>query len=326
MKKKIWTFVFSLLGAFIFIWLILPGLITNGSAGDATQLAKINELAQYLNDKYGYSLTVADCVDYVGEDYDHRGNFFGYGSSSDVPFVAAFIVDGQRILATDRKGFLSDDGQLDELNDLLCGYYTEITGLEGLEYVDIRRSSGSIHGDPTAGLVLMRHCNVLLNEENIGEYVDALFENEKYVQITFYFREKEDREAQLDEITQKLAQIDKPENMVILQFYTILGDEPLHVTEDRVDLDYVHAELKKNAYDFSYGAYYVTNPYEMYIESEDAFGYRGFYPMDRGYPVAGYGAYNEYKFDVNGWTMADLTQEVEGSDTTCGECSCEEGE
>ena len=54
MKKKILTFVCSVLGVFVFIWLILPGLMTNGSAGDANQLAKINELAQYLNDKYGY--------------------------------------------------------------------------------------------------------------------------------------------------------------------------------------------------------------------------------------------------------------------------------
>ena len=76
MKKKILTFVCSVLGVFVFIWLILPGLMTNGSAGDANQLAKINELAQYLNDKYGYSLTVADCLDFVEEDYEYRGNFF----------------------------------------------------------------------------------------------------------------------------------------------------------------------------------------------------------------------------------------------------------
>ena len=75
MKKKVWKIVFALLGVFVFIWLILTGLITKGSAGDVTQLAKINEMAQHLNDKYGYSVSAVDCVYFREEDYSFQTIF-----------------------------------------------------------------------------------------------------------------------------------------------------------------------------------------------------------------------------------------------------------
>ena len=314
MKRKHWIWIGVALAAYIVVVMLLVILSPRGQAANPLNLGKINELADYLNDKYGYDLTADDCVFYMRENYDSRGSGLTPSSHYDIPYVAAFDVDGKRIIATDRKGFLSDDGQLDQLSDLLCGYYMEKTGLTGLEYVDIRGASHSRIAPPEAGDILQKYCNVLLTEENIGEFVDALFEYGDNVEIAFYFREAEDREQQMEEITQKLKLIDIPESMVILEFYTILGDEPLHIIDGRIDLNQFAEKSETGTTDFHYGAYYINNPYSMGFKSEDSFGYRGYYSMDKGYSFAAFGVYNDYKFEVNGWTMADLTEEVPGSE------------
>ena len=226
MKKKIWKIVCALLGVFVFLWMILPGLMTNGSAGDATQLAKINELAQYLNDKYGYSISSMDCVYFREEDYSYHDGIL-YGETYNVPYIAIFDYEGKQIAVTDRKGFLSDDAQLEEIYDLIHWYCEKESGLDIL-FVEITIASD--HGGTSSIInkILHHSFNEKVSEDNIDDFMHLLFTSDEGIALTFYFKAEEDQAAQIEKITQGLQPFAGPWEVLKLRFY-ITEQEELNI-------------------------------------------------------------------------------------------------
>lgn len=275
---------------------------------DLLNRPQVNKMAAYLNEKYGYELDAGDLSDFIEEDYSSRESFI-VTVHYDIPYVAVFVKDGKRITVTDRNGFLSDDGQMQELNGLLCGYFEELTGVEGLEYVDIRKAGNGNTGDSALGDILQCHFNEKLTGENIGEFMDAVWENIYYLDITFYFREAEDREQQLADVTEKLKVLKSHENLRRLALYTFTNEGELEVISTVQDLARYKEKANKPD-DYVFYCRYVPNPHELHtygVRTENEFSYHAVCLLGRGYD-GGFGEFSDETFDLNGWRAADLSE------------------
>lgn len=158
-------------------WIVLALILTIGvltfaawrafSPGDDLfRPSKINEMAEYLNEKYGYDVSVADCTYFRKEDYSYH-DAFPSGITYDVPNIAIFDYQGKRITVTDRNGFMGDDVQLGDIEDLfLPDYFTERTGIE-TAYVEVRRSYNGNIKDETLNELLHHTFNKKITPENV---------------------------------------------------------------------------------------------------------------------------------------------------------------
>lgn len=311
MKKTGWIIL-----TFSFIFVLLIGIVMrilfpSGLDNSEADLKKINEMAEFINQKYGYSFTSEDVTFFMEEDYSSWESFI-VTVEYEIPYVAVFEKDGKRITVTDRKGFLSDDAQLMELNEYICYYCERVTGLENLEYVHIRDATSANIPDQRISDVLQFEFNQKIDENNIDEFMEQLFYRMDYLEMIFYFRETDDREAQLQQITQQLGILSEYEYLASLSFYTFLSDEELKIEYWERDLE-EYLEKGNKPDQFSFGNYYIPNPHELYsygIEEATTFAYYGAYQMDRGYN-GGFGEYSDRTFAVNGWRVADMTKEDE---------------
>ena len=159
--------------------------------------AQITKMAEFVNHKYGYSFTREDCIEFIEEDYSEQSGFMWH-TVMDTPFVAIFESKGYRVTVTDRKGFLSDDGQIDELNALLCDYFQGSTGLEP-EFVRIRDAENGSDIDFTVNQLILTEFNALITSDNVGDFMEEVWQVES-LELIFYFVEEEDLQAQIDEI------------------------------------------------------------------------------------------------------------------------------
>lgn len=272
--------------------------------------AKINEMARYVNEKYGYSMSAADVTFFLEEDYTFHGDFFGFGRTFDLPFVAIFEKDGVAITVTDRHGFLSDDGQMEELNDLLCDYFMDHTGLTGLEYVAIRLAQNPNIPDSALSDILQSHWNEKITPENIERFVATVLEKGSHLEFVFYFREEADRKAQLQRIMDNLKKGTAPESVERIAFYTFTNEDGLKIDSWQRNLD-KYFEKGNEPEEFMFTCYYIVNPHELQSfgeQTEHTFGYHVVYQMGRGHD-GGFGAYTDSTTQHKFWRIADLSQD-----------------
>ena len=125
MKRKHWTTIGIVAAVLIFY----IAIAIFASSAERAKNRQIDQMAQYLNEKYGYSVTNEDCIYFREADYSfHKGWIMG--TKYDVPNIAIFEFDGKTVVTTERNGFYVDDVQLKELDDQLCGYFRELTVLD----------------------------------------------------------------------------------------------------------------------------------------------------------------------------------------------------
>ena len=270
---------------------------------------KIVQMAQFLNDKYGYDLSAEDCVYFREEDYDAHG--YLKKIRYDIPHIAIFQHGDERITVTDRNGFIGDDGQLSQLPQLLCGYFEEIIGLP-IVYVEVRQPSNP-YRDVTLNKILHRYMNEKLTSENIDTFMDLVWNNYSSLQLIIYFQAEENLEAQLDQITRKLGVLKRYQNLKDLRFY-VTEQEALEIfyAEPRVLQQGEAYNNTEGFEDYVQGAYHVINPIQFYYpdtpvdinREANAFLYGGCCVMDRGYSVFFYTDREVTK--VNNFTIVDL--------------------
>lgn len=253
MKRKHWMTI-GIVAAVLIFYIAIAVFAGNGQLSPDTR--QIDQMAQYLNEKYGYSVTKEDCTYFREADYSwHKGLI--KGTKYDVPNIAIFEFDGKTVVTTERNGFYGDDGQLKELDDLLCGYFRELTGLD-ITYVDFAEFI-----DWPKNEILHHDYNGLLNENTIHNYMDAAWQKYTRLHLIFYFTAEENLDQQVDEITRGLAALRSQESLSGMTFY-ITDMEKLNVQYME---PWVFGQSEdRNAYEISeeyvWGSYHVVNDVE----------------------------------------------------------------
>lgn len=262
MKKKYWILLILVTVALIIFGVGMHILYPVTGNGAGLSAVKINEMVKYLNEKYGMELSAKQCVYSRREDYTYHDAFL-YGTTYDVPNIAIFENDGSYITVTDRNGFLSDDGQLEELNSLLVGYFEDQTGLN-IEFVEVRTASNGNITDPTLNRILHHSFNEKLTEENIGQFVELIWnDSELWLELIFYFEADEEIETQLQQITQQLGQFRKYSTLKSLRFFiSDMEDLNIYYKTPVVHLQTGDENERESDERYIWGHYHVVNDVE----------------------------------------------------------------
>lgn len=316
MKRKHWITMCVIAAVLIFYIAIAVfaggGLLPAGNGQTSSDGRQIDQLAQYLNEKYGYSVAKEDCIYFREEDYEPRKGWLG--KHCDVPNIAIFKFDGKTVVTTERKGFYGDDGQLGQMNELLCYYFSNLTGLD-IAFAELRKASSGNVEDWTLNELLHHEYNKLLTEDTISDFMDHVWQMEEDYHLIFYFKAEPDLAAQVEKITQNLSVLKDHANLRTMAFY-ITDMEDVNVLYippwglKRTDKE----NLTEISEEYIWGHYHVVNDVEHhYPAREGSFFYDvpfntfltgGFWATNDRYS-SGFGS--RERTHVNGFEMVDLS-------------------
>ncbi len=222
------------------------------------KIKEINKMANFLNKKYNINIQENDCIYYREQDYTRHSDILGNGTTYNIPFIAVFEIDNEQITVADRKGFISDNKQLKELNDIIINYYYKKTGIK-FDYVEFGKSYiGSWSGnDNIINTVLQTKFNTLINDQNIEQFINYILQ-EPDLCIKFYIKEddKDNLEKQIDNITQKLEYL---RNYALVEVYGY--DGLLTVKHKEIEFPKEHKNYGNLSEDYDdgykFGCYYI---------------------------------------------------------------------
>lgn len=241
------------------------GEAVDKSQYNSTKEETIDKLAGYLNEKYDLSLTASDCVLYIAQNYQTE-QYFMSSHTFNIPYVAVFEHNGEYITATDRKGFLSDNAQFEELGYILGEYL-------GAEYAVVR----DIHNGNIQDYTISRVLQTAFNEKITADTADELFEAillEEDLEILLYVKEESDLQAQTSALRDKLSKIRDEENVERVAIYIYDSSEELIVRNMRLEPDSEggYQSFSDDYYDnYKFGCCYVPNDIEYFYPEGSIF-------------------------------------------------------
>lgn len=254
---------------------------------------EISKMANFLNSKYNLNLQESDCIYYREQDYTRHSDIFGHGKTYNIPYLAVFKNNSENITVSDRKGFISDNKQLKELNKFIIDYYQEKTGIK-FNYVEFYKSYvGSWCGDDNIiNSVLQTKFNELITDNNIEEFVNYIL-HEQDLSITFYIDSNDNNgETLISDIINKLDYLKDYSNIDELKVYGYDGD--LIIKNEKIDFsneykDYDTSEDYNDGYKF--GCYYVD-------DNSINFTFSLTMDLDRGYSSGDGELINGWKYNI----------------------------
>lgn len=222
---------------------------------------EINKMASFLSYKYNINIQENDCIYYREQDYTRHSDIFGNGSTYNIPYITVFRYNDEIITVADRKGFISDNRQLGELNEILTKYYYQKTGIK-FDYIGFRKSYvGSWNGnDNIINIVLQTKFNELITDKNIEQFLDCILK-ESDLSISFYI--KDDNENNIEtlkyNIINELEYLREYNNIEIVKVYGYIGQ--LDIKYDKIEFPDEHKDYGNSSDDYydgyKFGCYYL---------------------------------------------------------------------
>lgn len=197
-------------------------------------------MASFLNDKYNINIQESDCIYYREQDYTRHSDIFGNGSTYNIPYITVFKNNNELITVVDRKGFISDNRQLRDLNDILINYYYQKTGIK-FDYIEFNKSyGGSWSGnDNIINAVLQTKFNTLITDKNIEQFLEYILQ-ESDLSISFYIKDNSENniETLKYNITNELEYLREYDNIEIVKVYGYVGQ--LDIKYDEIEFPNEH--------------------------------------------------------------------------------------
>lgn len=246
---------------------------------------EIDKMVEFLNNKYSINLNADDCIFYDKSNYSRSSDVLGNTVTHNVPYSAMFRNGDDVITAYDRDGFISDNGQLKDLNQLLINYFQDKTGLV-FDFIEFNKSyvGSPFSNDIVIGEVLQNKFNDLITDDNIEQFVECLL-SEPDLAINFYVRNSGDITSLKDSVVSQLDYLRNYSNIEVLKVY---GYNDLIVNHRGV---VYFSEFTDNTDISEFGCYYVDanlSSFAFYLSMD----------LDRGYTALGE--------PFNGWKFLEL--------------------
>lgn len=259
---------------------------------------EINKMADFLNKKYKLKLDKKDCIYYREEDYSEHSDVLGNGKIYNIPYIAVFKTDNEEITVTDRKGFISDNKQLKDINTIITKYFQEKTGIE-FSYVEFGKSYvGNWYGDDNViNIVLQTKFNKLLSTENVEELLNYILQ-ESDLSIKFYIKNNGNDKNLIYKITKQLSYLKSYSNIDILQVQGYKKE--LTIKHKKIIFPSKHQNYGNSGDDYDdgykYGCYYVDS-------NANEFTFNLTMDLDRGYNSGNGKIINGWKFKLVSTTI-----------------------
>lgn len=257
---------------------------------------EINKMANFLNDKYKMNIQESDCIYYREQDYTRHSDIFGNGSTYNIPYISVFKINNERITVVDRKGFISDNRQLKDINDILINYYYQKTGIK-FDYIEFNKSYGgsSTGNDNIINSVLQTKFNTLITDKNVEQFLNYVLQ-ESDLSISFYIKDNSvnDIETLKYNIINELEYLRNYTNIEIIKVYGYEGE--LAIKHEEIEFPNEHKDYGNSSDDYDdgykFGCYYIDS-------SSNKFTFSLIMDLDRGY-TSGTGEL------INGWKYRNL--------------------
>ena len=257
---------------------------------------EINKMANFLNDKYKMNIQESDCIYYREQDYTRHSGIFGNSFTYNIPYISVFKINNKRITVVDRKGFISDNRQLKDINDILINYYYQKTGIK-FDYIEFNKSYGgsSTGNDNIINSVLQTKFNTLITDKNIEQFLNYVLQ-ESDLSISFYIKDNSvnDMETLKYNIINELEYLRNYTNIEIIKVYGYEGE--LAINHEEIEFPNEHKDYGTSSDDYydgyKFGCYYIDS-------SSTKFTFSLIMDLDRGY-TSGTGEL------INGWKYRNL--------------------
>lgn len=222
---------------------------------------EINKMASFLNNKYNINIQESDCIYYREQDYTRHSDILGNGSTYNIPYITVFKNNNELITVVDRKGFISDNRQLKELNDIFINYYYQKTGIK-FDYIAFNKSYGgsSKGNDNIINAVLQTKFNTLITDKNIEQFLDYILQ-ESDLSISFYIKDNSENniETLKYNITNELEYLRYYTNIEIVKVYGYIGQ--LDIKHEEIEFPEEHKNYGNSSDDYydgyKFGCYYI---------------------------------------------------------------------
>ena len=274
-----------------------------------TKQTKIEEMANFINKKYNLNFDIEDCIYYREEDYSSHTGIFGNVKTYNIPYITVFEKENQKITVADRKGVISDNAQLKDLNYYIGDYFSKIVDTD-IDFVQISKTYNGNIEDYTINSILQNGFNEKITQNNISDFMDKIFKEDD-LELLFYVKDTEDRIGLINTLTSKLSYLKKYNNIERIMIYIYDKNEKLLVNniEKELDEEYKQYNTSDDYYDdYKFGYYYVPNDFEYYYpdsensnfknEEFNTFVASAYYNLNRGY---GSGQGNKIYEIINDW-------------------------
>lgn len=301
MKRHVKKYILIVLAMFVLLTIASCGT-ENRNTGDnnETKQTKIEEMANFINKKYNLNFDIEDCIYYREEDYSSHTDIFGNGKTYNIPYITVFEKENQKITVADRKGVVSDNAQLKDLNYYIGDYFSKIVDTD-IDFVQISKTYNGNIEDYTINSILQNGFNEKITQNNISDFMDKIFKEDD-LELLFYVKDTEDRIGLINTLTSKLSYLKKYTNIERIMIYIYDKNEKLLVNN-------IEKELSDDYYDsYKFGYYYVPNDFEYYYpdsensnfknEEFNTFVASAYYNLNRGY---GPGQGNKIYEIINDW-------------------------
>ena len=220
---------------------------------------EISKMANFLNEKYDMNIQESDCIYYREQDYTKHSDIFGNDAIYyNIPYIAVFKRSNEKITVVDRKGFISDNRQLKELNNILANYYYQKTGIK-FDFIGFNKTyvGKSMGNDNIINKILQTKFNGLITEQNAEEFINCILQEED-LSITFYIKDN-NMEYLKPYITEKLDYLKSYTNVEDVKVYTYNGK--LEISYKEIEFPNEHkyyGNSNEDYYDsYKFGCYYV---------------------------------------------------------------------
>ena len=249
---------------------------------------EINKMVSFLNDKYSINIMNSDCVYYREQDYTTHNGFM-YSTTFNIPYIGVFKYNNELITVADRKGFISDNRQLGEINDILIEYYYNKTGIK-FDYIEFSKGSGSnwCGDDNIINIILQTKFNELITDDNVEEFLNYVLQ-EANLSISFYISNVDNMDVLKDDIIDELEYLREYDNILSVNVYGYTGE-----------LDIIHREIlfpdEKGDYDIETNDIDDGYKFGCYYQDERSIDYSFELSMDLD---RGYSSYEGVS--INGW-------------------------
>lgn len=261
------------------------------SAYNSVKNEEITKMANFLNNKYQLNLGKNDCIYYREQDNTRHSDILGNGKIYNIPYIAVFKTDNEEITVTDRKGFISDNKQLEDINKVIAKYFQEKTGIK-FSHVEFGKSYvGSWSGDDNViNKVLQTKFNKLLSSKNVEELLNYILQ-ESDLAINLYINNSGNDKNLIYKITKQLNYLKDYSNIKILKVHGYKNK--LIIKDKKINFPSEHQDYGNSNDDFDdsykFGCYYIES-------NSNEFTFSLTMDLDRGYS-SGNGEL------INGWKL-----------------------
>lgn len=253
---------------------------------------EIRKMTDFIKNKYNINIQEKDCIHYREQDYSRHSDLLGNGGIYNIPYITVFKYNNEKITVVDRKGLISDNRQLKEINDILVNYYYKKTGIK-FDYIEFKKSYiGSWDGnDNIINKVLQTKFNSLITDKNIEQFLNYILQ-EPNLSITFYIKDNNTERLKYN-IIKELEYLRKYKNIEVLKVYGYNTNLDIKHKKIYFGEEYIGQGNSSEDYDdgYKFGCYYINNDLNSFTFLLSMY-------LDRGYTIEDGETIDSWKYSV----------------------------